>query len=83
MNPHHPECVWKECLHTPSSLCRCGDCICQQLRACEQRTRDEVAEEIARAHQRATYDPHGRDEGCEDCNIWYRAYDIAKGVVHE
>ena len=45
----------------------------------EREIRDRIAAEIQAAHQRATYDPHGRDEGCEDCNIWYAAYDIAKG----
>ncbi len=45
----------------------------------EREIRDRIAAEIAAGHQRATYDPHGREEGCEDCNIWYAAYDIAKG----
>lgn len=47
--------------------------------ALEREIRDRIAAEIAAAHQRATYDPHGRVDGCEDCNIWYAAYDIAKG----
>ena len=45
----------------------------------EREIRDRIAAEIRAAHERATYDPHARDEGCEDCNIWYAAYDIAKG----
>lgn len=44
----------------------------------EWEIRDRIAAEIAAAHQRATYDPHAREEGCEDCNIWYAAYDIVK-----
>jgi len=47
--------------------------------AIEREIRDRIAADIALAHQRATYDPHGRDEGCEDCNVWYTAYDIVKG----
>jgi len=50
------------------------------MSAIEREIRDRIAADIALAHQRATYDPHGRDEGCEDCNIWYTAYDIAKGA---
>lgn len=49
----------------------------------EREIRNKIAEEIAREHLRATYDPHSRDEECEDCSIWYRAYDIAKGVRNE
>ena len=49
------------------------------MSAIERDIRDRIAADIALAHQRATYDPHGRDEGCEDCNIWYTVYDIAKG----
>ena len=49
------------------------------MSAIEREIRDRIAADIALAHQRATYDPHGRDEGCEHCNVWYTAYDIAKG----
>lgn len=51
----------------------------QGMTELEREIRDRIAAEIQAAHQRATYDPHGREDGCEDCNIWYAAYDIAKG----
>lgn len=37
---HLPECIWQECTHG-STHCRCGDCICDRLRACEQRVLED------------------------------------------
>lgn len=45
----------------------------------ERKYRDQVAAQIAYAHQTAIHEHHGRGEGCEICNVWFAAHDIANG----
>ena len=47
MTEHEPECWFRGCTH-PHVCGRCRNCICDELRACEQRVLDAAREAVER-----------------------------------
>ena len=72
MSEHEPECWCRGCTH-PHVCGRCRNCICDELRACEQRIRladDDYAYVAGQA------EADGRRRG------WNEALDAARGAVN-
>ena len=71
MSEHEPECWCRGCTH-PHVCGRCRDCICDELRACEQRVR---MEDDDYAYVAAQAEADGRRRG------WVEALDAAREAL--
>lgn len=66
---HLPECLAKPCDCRPRSvMCRCADCICDRLRACEQRVLTAAREAIETLDPLLAVEKHKGGYDCCGCD---------------